>query len=47
MKMFCTKFENTNPSYICAKIKFVGVEVFEKKWFEAKVDCNSHVNKRP
>jgi hypothetical protein len=38
MKLLCTKFVGTYPSYLCAKKKFVVVVVFEKKRFEVKVD---------
>jgi hypothetical protein len=32
MKLLCTNFVGTNPSYMFAKKKFVGVVVFEKKF---------------
>jgi hypothetical protein len=47
MKLLGTKFAGTNPSYMCAKKKFVGVVVFEKKRFEAKVDANVYAYERP
>jgi hypothetical protein len=37
----------TNPSYMCAKNKFVGVVVFEKKRLEAIVDGNAYTYERP
>jgi hypothetical protein len=46
MKLLCTKFVGTNPSYMFAKIKFVGVVVFEKR-FEAIVDGNAYAYERP
>jgi hypothetical protein len=44
MKLLCTKFVGTNPSYMCVK-KFVVVVVFEKERFEVIVEGN--VYERP
>jgi hypothetical protein len=45
MMLLCTKFVGTNPSYMCTKIMFVGVVVFEKKRFQEKVDANVYTYK--
>jgi hypothetical protein len=47
MKLLCTKFVGTNPSYMCEKIKLLCVVVFEKKRFEAIVDGNTYAYERP
>jgi hypothetical protein len=47
MKLLCTKFVGTYPSYICAKKRFVGVVVFEQKTFEAIVEGNAYTYERP
>jgi hypothetical protein len=41
MKLLSTKYVGTNPSYMWAKLKFVGIVVFKKR-FEAIVDGNAY-----
>jgi hypothetical protein len=37
VKLLCTEFVGTNPSYIVLEVKFLDKVVFGKKRFEAKV----------